>query len=61
MGRQLLIVYIVVMTDEQKKAVRDAVMDLDDDEFLILLQYNQAIYGDKKTGRVVIREVMNYF
>ncbi|WP_413035086.1 hypothetical protein [Paenibacillus xylanilyticus] len=49
------------MTDEQKKAVRDAVMDLDDDEFLILLQYNQAIYGDKKTGRVVIREVMNYF
>ncbi|WDH83353.1 hypothetical protein [Paenibacillus urinalis] len=57
----MLIVYIVVMTDEQKKAVRDAVMDLDDDEFLILLQYNQAIYGDKKTGRVVIREVMNYF
>ncbi|WP_170948093.1 hypothetical protein [Paenibacillus sp. 7516] len=49
------------MTDEQKKAVRDAVMDLDDDEFLILPQYNQAIYGDKKTGRVVIRKVMNYF
>ncbi|WP_153976918.1 hypothetical protein [Paenibacillus xylanilyticus] len=57
----MLIVYMVEMTDEKKKAVGDAVMDLDDDEFIILLQYNQAIYGDKKTGRVVIREVMNYF
>jgi len=34
----MLIVFKVELTDEQKLAVRNAVTDLDDDEFVILLQ-----------------------
>ncbi|MCM3128137.1 hypothetical protein [Paenibacillus sp. MER 78] len=46
------------MTDERKKVVGDAVMDLADDEFIILLPNNQAIYGEKKIGRLVIRGII---
>lgn len=54
----MLIVYMVEVTDEQKSVIRDAIMDLDDDELIILLPNNQAICGVKKIGRVVIREIL---
>ncbi|MGG1940399.1 hypothetical protein ABFY57_11985 [Paenibacillus polymyxa] len=55
----MVIVYLVELTDEQKNAVRDAIMDLDDDEFVILHD-NQAIYGEKTRGKVVIREILKF-
>lgn len=54
----MLIVYMVEVTDEQKSVIRDAIMDLDNDELIILLPNNQAICGEKKIGRVVIREIL---
>lgn len=57
----MVIVYKVGLTDEQKAAVRDAVNDLDDDEFIILHRDNQAIYGVKRAERIVISEVIKYF
>lgn len=55
----MLIVYRGKLTDGQKLAVRNAVIYIGDDEFVILLQTAQAIYGDKKKDKVIVKEVMN--
>ncbi|QCT01471.1 hypothetical protein E6C60_0750 [Paenibacillus algicola] len=56
----MIIVYLVELSDEQKRAVRDVVNDLDEDEFVIRCTNNEAIYGEKKAGRIVIKEVLKY-
>lgn len=55
----MIIVYMVELSDKQKLAVKDAVNDLDG-EFVILCTNNEAIYGEKKTDRVVIKAVLKY-